>query len=99
VGTGEALNEIATGYAGAWPEFKDDSPLRESVRLMRELWRGRTASISTVSIRLKGASITMCRGRCRSMLRAADRRWPKYAGTAGDASLHVGRARSSTRTS
>jgi coenzyme F420-dependent glucose-6-phosphate dehydrogenase len=39
VGTGEALNEIATGYQGEWPEFKERyARLRESVRLMRELW-------------------------------------------------------------
>src|ERR687894_2041028 len=41
VGTGEALNEIATGYAGEWPEFKERfARLRESVKLMRELWKG-----------------------------------------------------------
>ncbi|MGF3056481.1 glucose-6-phosphate dehydrogenase (coenzyme-F420) [Microbacterium sp. YY-01] len=45
IGTGEALNEIATGYQGAgeqtWPEFKERyARLRESVRLMRELWNG-----------------------------------------------------------
>ena len=44
-GTGEALNEIATGFRGAgeqdWPEFKERfARLRESVRLMRELWNG-----------------------------------------------------------
>lgn len=44
-GTGEALNEIATGFRGAgeqeWPEFKERfARLRESVRLMRELWTG-----------------------------------------------------------
>jgi coenzyme F420-dependent glucose-6-phosphate dehydrogenase len=43
VGTGEALNEIATGFAGAgeqeWPEFKERfARLRESVDLMRQLW-------------------------------------------------------------
>ncbi len=43
VGTGEALNEVATGFRGAgeqtWPEFKERfARLRESVRLMRELW-------------------------------------------------------------
>ncbi len=43
VGTGEALNEIATGWDGAgkqdWPEFKERfARLRESVQLMRELW-------------------------------------------------------------
>src|SRR5690554_2015240 len=44
VGTGEALNEIATGFRGAgaqeWPEFKERfARLREAVELMRTLWR------------------------------------------------------------
>ena len=44
VGTGEALNEIATGFRGAgeqtWPEFKERfARLREAVDLMRTLWR------------------------------------------------------------
>ena len=39
VGTGEALNEIATGWTGEWPEFKERfARLRESVSLMRALW-------------------------------------------------------------
>ena len=43
VGTGEALNEVATGFAGPgeqeWPEFKERfARLRESVDLMRQLW-------------------------------------------------------------
>lgn len=39
VGTGEALNEVATGFTGEWPEFKERfARLRESVRLMRALW-------------------------------------------------------------
>ena len=43
VGTGEALNEIATGFRGAgeqtWPEFKERfARLREAVRLIRQLW-------------------------------------------------------------
>jgi coenzyme F420-dependent glucose-6-phosphate dehydrogenase len=39
VGTGEALNEIATGWKGEWPEFKERlARLRESVVLMRKLW-------------------------------------------------------------
>ncbi|MBS7548544.1 glucose-6-phosphate dehydrogenase (coenzyme-F420) [Dietzia massiliensis] len=47
VGTGEALNEIATGHRGEWPEFKERfARLRESVRLMRELWTGETTSFS-----------------------------------------------------
>ena len=45
VGTGEALNEVATGFRGAgaqdWPEFKERyARLREAVSLMRELWTG-----------------------------------------------------------
>lgn len=41
VGTGEALNEIATGWTGQWPEFKERfARLRESVDLMRALWTG-----------------------------------------------------------
>lgn len=43
VGTGEALNEIATGFRGAseqtWPEFKERfARLREAISLMRALW-------------------------------------------------------------
>ncbi|HEY4226227.1 MAG TPA: glucose-6-phosphate dehydrogenase (coenzyme-F420) [Pseudolysinimonas sp.] len=39
VGTGEALNEIATGWTGDWPEFKERfARLRESIDLMRRLW-------------------------------------------------------------
>lgn len=45
VGTGEALNEIATGHPGPWPEFKERfARLRESVRLMRALWTGETTT-------------------------------------------------------
>lgn len=45
VGTGEALNEVATGWRGAgdqdWPDFKERfARLRESVRLIRALWNG-----------------------------------------------------------
>ncbi len=45
VGTGEALNEIATGFRGPgeqeWPEFSERfARLREAVRLMRALWNG-----------------------------------------------------------
>src|SRR5664279_4721060 len=43
VGTGEALNEVATGFRGAgeqtWPDFKERfARLREAVELMRALW-------------------------------------------------------------
>ncbi len=58
VGTGEALNEIATGYAGEWPEFKERfARLRESVQLMRELWRGDRVDFDGEYYRTKGASI------------------------------------------
>ncbi|MCU1439717.1 MAG: fgd [Rhodoglobus sp.] len=45
VGTGEALNELVTGWNGAgdqpWPEFKERfARLREAVELMRALWSG-----------------------------------------------------------
>lgn len=39
VGTGEALNEVATGWTGEWPAFKERfARLREAVELMRMLW-------------------------------------------------------------
>ena len=58
VGTGEALNEIATGFTGQWPEFKERfARLRESVRLMRELWGGERVDFDGEFYHLKGASI------------------------------------------
>ena len=58
VGTGEALNEIATGYEGDWPEFKERfARLRESVRLMRDLWVGDRVDFDGEYYRTKGASI------------------------------------------
>ena len=39
VGTGEALNEVATGWKGEWQEFKERiGRLREAIELMRALW-------------------------------------------------------------
>jgi coenzyme F420-dependent glucose-6-phosphate dehydrogenase len=43
VGTGEALNEIATGWSGAqkreWPDFKERfARLKEAIDLTRQLW-------------------------------------------------------------
>jgi coenzyme F420-dependent glucose-6-phosphate dehydrogenase len=51
VGTGEALNEIATGFRGAgeqdWPGFSERfARLREAVRLIRALWNGNRVSFS-----------------------------------------------------
>ncbi|BBY55430.1 glucose-6-phosphate dehydrogenase (coenzyme-F420) [Mycobacterium koreense] len=58
VGTGEALNEIATGFTGEWPAFKERfARLRESVRLMRELWLGDRVDFAGEYYRTDGASI------------------------------------------
>jgi len=63
VGTGEALNEIATGFAGpsgeqTWPEFKERfARLREAVALMRELWTKDRVSYEGEYYSTKDASI------------------------------------------
>lgn len=58
IGTGEALNEIATGFAGDWPSFKERfARLRESVCLMRELWSGSRVDFEGDYYRTAGASI------------------------------------------
>ena len=58
VGTGEALNEIATGYKGEWPEFKERfARLRESVDLMRALWSGDRVDFEGQYYNTVGASI------------------------------------------
>lgn len=62
VGTGEALNEIATGFRGAgeqdWPDFKERyARLREAVRLMRALWRDDRVDFSGDYYSTHGASI------------------------------------------
>lgn len=51
VGTGEALNEIATGFRGSdapdWPEFSERfARLREAIRLIRTLWTEDRVSFS-----------------------------------------------------
>ncbi|MBI5160849.1 MAG: glucose-6-phosphate dehydrogenase (coenzyme-F420) [Micrococcales bacterium] len=62
VGSGEALNEIATGFRGAgeqdWPEFKERfARLRESVRLMRALWTEDRVDFAGEYYSTHGASI------------------------------------------
>nr|WP_218869217.1 glucose-6-phosphate dehydrogenase (coenzyme-F420) [Leifsonia psychrotolerans] len=58
VGTGEALNEIATGFQGEWPEFKERfARLRESVDLMRELWSRDRVDFDGEYYTTNGASI------------------------------------------
>lgn len=86
VGTGEALNEIATGYQGAWPEFKERfARLRESVRLMRELWRGDRVDFDGDYYQLKSASIyDVPEGGVPIYIAAGGPEVAKYAGRAGD---------------
>lgn len=56
VGTGEALNEYATGFSGDWPEFKERfARLREAIRLMRELWTGEEVNFEGDYYRTQGA--------------------------------------------
>ncbi|WP_029138083.1 glucose-6-phosphate dehydrogenase (coenzyme-F420) [Nakamurella lactea] len=58
VGSGEALNEIATGFQGSWPEFKERyGRLRESVRLIRQLWTGERVDFDGDYYHAIGASI------------------------------------------
>lgn len=58
VGSGEALNEIATGWTGEWPEFKERfARLRESVDLMRRLWTEDRVSFEGEYYRTVDASI------------------------------------------
>ncbi|MXP23682.1 glucose-6-phosphate dehydrogenase (coenzyme-F420) [Gordonia sp. HNM0687] len=56
VGTGEALNEYATGFQGEWPEFKERfARLRESIKLMRALWTGEEVNFDGDYYQTKGA--------------------------------------------
>lgn len=86
VGTGEALNEIATGYEGEWPEFKERfARLREAVRLMRELWLGDRVDFDGEYYRTKGASIyDVPEGGVPVYLAAGGPKAARYAGQAGD---------------
>jgi len=86
VGTGEALNEIATGYTGEWPAFKERfARLRESVRLMRELWRGDRVDFAGDYYSTDGASIyDVPDGGIPVYIAAGGPVVAKYAGRAGD---------------
>jgi coenzyme F420-dependent glucose-6-phosphate dehydrogenase len=89
-GTGEALNEIATGFRGAgeqdWPEFKERfARLRESVRLMRELWVGDRVSFEGEYYSTHDASIyDVPEGGVPVYIAAGGPTVAKYAGRAGD---------------
>jgi len=86
VGTGEALNEIATGFTGAWPEFKERfARLREAVALMRELWLGDRVDFDGDYYRTRGASIyDVPEGGIPVYVAAGGPVVARYAGRAGD---------------
>ena len=90
VGTGEALNEIATGFAGAgeqtWPPFKERfARLREAVRLMRELWAGERVSFEGEYYSTHDASIyDQPEGGVPVYIAAGGPVVARYAGRAGD---------------
>ena len=90
VGSGEALNEIATGFRGAgeqdWPEFKERfARLRESIDLMRELWAGDRVSFQGEYYSTHGASIyDRPEGGVPIYIAAGGPVVAKYVGRAGD---------------
>ncbi|SLH20009.1 F420-dependent glucose-6-phosphate dehydrogenase [Mycobacteroides abscessus subsp. abscessus] len=86
VGTGEALNEIATGYQGEWPEFKERfARLREAVELMRALWTGDRVDFDGQYYRTVGASIyDVPEGGVPIYIAAGGPLVARYAGRAGD---------------
>lgn len=85
VGTGEALNEISVGLA-EWPEFKERwARLRESVRLMRELWAGERVTFDGDYYRTVDATIyDRPEGGVPIWVAAGGPQMAKYAGRVGD---------------
>ncbi|MGY0502051.1 glucose-6-phosphate dehydrogenase (coenzyme-F420) [Nocardia sp. FBN12] len=86
VGTGEALNEIATGYKGEWPDFKERfARLREAVKMMRELWTGDRVDFDGDYYHTVGASIyDVPKGGIPVYIAAGGPVVARYAGRAGD---------------
>jgi coenzyme F420-dependent glucose-6-phosphate dehydrogenase len=86
VGTGEALNEIATGYIGEWPEFKERfARLREAVDLMRQLWVGDRVDFDGEYYHTRGASIyDVPEGGIPVYIAAGGPVVARYAGRSGD---------------
>ncbi|MFF0544714.1 glucose-6-phosphate dehydrogenase (coenzyme-F420) [Nocardia thailandica] len=86
VGTGEALNEIATGYRGEWPDFKERfARLREAVQLMRALWTGERTDFEGEYYHTVGASIyDVPKGGIPVYIAAGGPVVARYAGRAGD---------------
>ena len=90
VGSGEALNEIATGFRGSgeqdWPEFKERfARLREAVDLMRELWTGDRVNFAGEYYSTHDASIyDVPEGGIPVYIAAGGPMVARYAGRAGD---------------
>ncbi|MFK5635696.1 MULTISPECIES: glucose-6-phosphate dehydrogenase (coenzyme-F420) [unclassified Ornithinimicrobium] len=87
VGSGEALNEFATGgLQGDWPDFKERfARLRESVRLMRALWGGEPTTFDGDYYRTSDATLYDVPDRGVPVFVAAGGpTMAKYAGRAGD---------------
>jgi len=90
VGSGEALNEVATGFRGAgaqdWPGFSERfARLRESVELMRALWAGERVSFAGEYYSTHDASIyDRPDGGIPIYIAAGGPVVAKYAGRAGD---------------
>lgn len=86
VGTGEALNEIATGYRGEWPEFKERfARLREAVDLMRALWTGQRTDFEGQYYNTVGVSIyDVPKDGIPVYIAAGGPLVARYAGRAGD---------------
>jgi coenzyme F420-dependent glucose-6-phosphate dehydrogenase len=85
VGTGEALNEVSVGL-GEWPDFKERwARLRESVRLMRELWAGERVTFDGDYYRTVDATIyDRPDGGVPIWVAAGGPQMAKYAGRVGD---------------
>ncbi|QBR91265.1 glucose-6-phosphate dehydrogenase (coenzyme-F420) [Nocardioides euryhalodurans] len=85
VGSGEALNEIAVGLE-EWPEFKERwARLRESVRLLRELWQGDRVTFDGDYYRTADATIyDRPEGGVPIYVAAGGPQMAKYAGRVGD---------------
>lgn len=86
VGTGEALNEIATGFEDEWPAFKERyARLREAVRLMRALWTGERVDFAGDYYKTVGASIyDVPQGGIPVYVAAGGPLVARYAGRVGD---------------
>lgn len=86
VGSGEALNEIASGWTGEWPAFKERfARLRESVELMRALWTQDRVTFEGEYYRTQDASIyDRPDGGVPVYVAAGGPMVARYAGRAGD---------------